>query len=141
MTLNEFRDAIQKYGFKVWRNDKQITVDYDNHIYANIDLSKEAFAQIDTEKLEGVELDKRKALLSAVAKFAITPTSRRHEMVFARHNSNMYVQDINKWSDGVGIILTKNKKYAEEYITYDEREVLDKLFGKAISYEEIYSGK
>lgn len=141
MTLNEFRDAIQKYGFKVWRNDKQITVDYDNHTYAHIDLSKEAFAQIDTEKLEDVDLDKRKALLSAVAKFATTPTSRRHEMVFARHNSNMCVQDINKWSDGVGIILTKNKKDADEYITYDEREALDKLFGKAISYEEVYSGK
>lgn len=141
MTLNEFRDAIQKYGFKVWRDDKQITVDYDNHIYAHIDLSKEAFARIDTEKLEGVELDKRNALLSAVAKFAITPTSRRHEMVFARHNSNMYVQDINKWSDGVSIILTNNKKDADEYISYNDREVLDKLFGKAISYEEIYNEK
>lgn len=141
MTLNEFRDAIQKNGFKVWRNDKQITVDYNNHIYAHIDLSKEAFAQIDTEKLEDIDIKKRKALLSAVAEFATTPTGRRHEMVFARHNSNMYVQDINKWSDGVGIILTKNKKDADEYITYDEREVLDKLFGKAISYEEVYSGK
>lgn len=141
MTLNEFRDAIQKYGFKVWRDDKQITVDYDNHIYAHIDLSKEAFARIDTEKLEGVELDKRKAILSTVAKFAITPTSRRHEMVFARHNSNMYVQDINKWSDGVSIILTNNKKDADEYISYNDREVLDKLFGKAISYEEIYNEK
>lgn len=141
MTLNEFRDAIQKYGFKVWRNDKQITVDYDKHIYAHIDLSKEAFARIDTEKLENIDPNKRKALLSAVAEFATTPTNRRHEMVFARHNSNMYVQDINKWSDGVGIILTKNKKDADEYITYDEREVLDKLFGKAVSYEEVYSGK
>lgn len=141
MTLNEFRDAIQKYGFKVWRNDKQITVDYDNHIYARIDLSKEAFARIDTEKLEGVDLVKRKALLSAVAEFAITPTGRRHEIVFARHNSNMYVQDINKWSDGVGIILTNNKKDADEYISYNDREVLDKLFGKAISYEEIYNEK
>lgn len=141
MTLNEFRDAIQKYGFKVWRNDKQITVEYNGKSCAHIDLSKGAFAQIDSENLEGADLDVRKAFMAIVSEFATTPTGRRHEIVFARHNSNMYVQDINRWSDGVGIILTKNKKDADEYINYSDREVLDKLFGKAISYEEVYSGK
>ena len=141
MTLNEFRDAVQKYGFKVWCNDRQITVNYDEQTCAHIDLSKGAFARIDTEKLEGVALDARKAFISIVSEFATTPTGKRHERVFARHNSNMYVQDINKWSDGVGIILTKSKKDADEYINYDDREVLDKLFGEAISYEEVYSEK
>ena len=141
MTLNEFRTAIQKYGFKVWRNDRQITVDYNNKTCAHIDLSKGAFAQIDTEKLEGVDLNKREALLSAVSEFAMTPTNRRHERVIARHNTNMYVREIECWDSGMSIILTKNKKNADEYIDYDDREVLDKLFSKAISYEEIYSGK
>jgi hypothetical protein len=141
MTLNEFRDAIQKYGFKVWRNDKQITVDYNDHVYANIDLSKEAFARVDTEKLESVDLDKRKALLSVVAEFAITPADRRHEKVIARHNANMYVREVECWNNGMNIIFTCDKEKADQYITYGEREILDKLFGKAVSYEEIYSGK
>lgn len=141
MTLNDFRSAIQKYGFKVWRNDKQITVDYNNHIYAHIDLSKEAFAQIDTEKLEDVDLDKRKALLSAVAEFATTPTDKRHEKVIARHNTNMYVREVECWNDGMSIIFTRDKEKADQYITYGERKILDELFGRAVSYEEIYSGK
>ncbi len=141
MTLNEFRDAIQKYGFKVWRNDKQITVDYNNHTYAHIDLSKEVFTRIDTEKLEDVDLDKRKALLSVVAEFAATPADRRHEKIIARHNVNMYVREIECWNDSMSIILTCDKKKADQYITYAERDILDKLFGKAVSYEEIYSGK
>ena len=141
MTLNEFRDAIQKYGFKVWRNDNQITVDYDNQHCAYIDLSKEAFARIDTEKLEDVDLEERKALLSVVAEFAITPADRRHEKVIARHNANMYVLEIESWNTGMSIVFTCDKEKADKYITYGEREILDKLFGKAVSYEEIYSGK
>ena len=141
MTLNEFRDATQKYGFKVWRNDKQITVDYNDHVYAHIDLSKEAFARVDTEKLENVDYDKRKALLSAVAEFATTPADRRHEKVIARHNVNMYIREIECWNTGMNIVFTCDKEKADQYITYDERRILDKLFGKAVSYEEIYSGK
>ena len=139
MTLNDFRSAIQKYGFKVWRNDRQITVEYGNKQCAHIDLSKGSFAQIDTERVEGMDLDKRKALLSAVSEFATTPTSRRHEKVIARHNTNMYIREVECWNDGMSIIFTTNKEDADEYITYDEREILDRLFGKAVSYEEIYS--
>lgn len=141
MTLNEFRDAIQKYGFKVWRNDKQITVDYNNHIYAHIDLSKEAFARIDTEKLEDVGLEERKALLSTVVEFAITPADKRNEKVIAKHNTNMYVREVECWNNGMSIVFTCDKEKADQYITYAERDILDKLFGKAVSYEEIYSGK
>lgn len=141
MTLNEFRDAIQKYGFKVWRNDEQITVDYNNHIYVHIDMSKEAFARVDTEKLENVDHDKRKALLSAVAEFATTPADRRNEKVIARHNTNMYVREVECWNNGMNIIFTCDKEKADQYITYSERKILDRLFGKAVSYEEIYSGK
>lgn len=141
MTLNEFRDTIQKYGFKVWRNDRQITVEYENKQCAHIDLSKGSFAQIDTEKLEDVDLDKRKALLSAVAEFATTPADKRHEKVIARHNTNMYVREVECWNDGMNIIFTRNKEKADQYITYGERKILDELFGRAVSYEEIYSGK
>ena len=139
MTLNDFRSAIQKYGFKVWRNDRQITVEYENKQCAHIDLSKGSFAQIDTERVEGMDLDKRKALLSAVSEFATTPTNRRHEKVIARHNTNMYIREIECQNDGMSIIFTANKEDADEYITYDEREILDRLFGEAVSYEEIYS--
>lgn len=141
MTLNEFRDMIQKYGFKVWRNDRQITVEYENKQCAHIDLSKGSFAQIDTEKVENIGLDKRKALLSAVSKLAITPTDRRHEKAIARHNTNMYIREIECWNNGTSVIFTTNKEDSDEYITYDERNILDRPFGKAVSYEEIYSGK
>ena len=141
MTLNEFRDAVQKYGFKVWRNDNQITVDYDNQPCAHIDLSKEAFARIDTEKLEGVDLDKQKDFLLAATEFAITPADRRHEKVIARHNTNMYIREVECWNNGMSIIFTCDKEKADKYITYDERKIIDSLFGKAVSYEEIYSGE
>lgn len=141
MILNEFRDAIQKYGFKMWQNDDQITVDHDGHVYAHIDLSKEAFARINTEKLEDIDPDKRKALLSVVAEFATTPADRRHEKVIARHNTNMYIREVECWNTGMNIVFTCDKEKADQYITYGEREILDRLFGKAVSYEEIYSGK
>jgi hypothetical protein len=123
----------------MWQNDEQITVDYGGHVYAHIDLSKEAIARINTEKLEDIDPDKRKALLSAVAEFATTPADRRHEKVIARHNANMYIQEIECWNTGMDIVFTCDKEKADQYITYDERRILDKLFGKAVSYEEIYS--
>lgn len=141
MTLNEFRDAVQKHGFKVWRNGEQITVDYDNQHCAHIDMSKDTFARIDTEKLEGVDLDERKDFLLAVTEFVITPADKRNEKVIAKHNTNMYVREVECWNSGMNIVFTCDKEKADQYITYAERDVLDKLFGKAVSYEEIYSVK